>query len=273
VFDSSMHSDIQNALALENDIRDAIEAKEFSPHYQPIMELASGKIRGFEALARWQSNKRGFVYPNDFIPLAEERNLVMQIDFQILEKSCVQLKKWQNQFACKNLYISCNLYCDHFFKISLVDEIEAILLKSGISPHQLRIELTERALLNNNEIVLENMRNLKTLGVKILLDDFGTGYSSLSYLHLFPINVLKIDRSFITNVHDHVSHHAIIKTIIDLATNLNMETVGEGIESVEDADILKEMECKFGQGYYFSKPMKPTDAALCLLEHFKEIAK
>jgi len=273
VFDSSMHSDIQNALALENDIRDAIEAKEFSPHYQPIMELASGKIRGFEALARWQSNKRGFVYPNDFIPLAEERNLVMQIDFQILEKSCVQLKKWQNQFACKNLYISCNLYCDHFFKISLVDEIEAILLKSGISPHQLRIELTERALLNNNEIVLENMRNLKKLGVKILLDDFGTGYSSLSYLHLFPINVLKIDRSFITNVHDHVSHHAIIKTIIDLATNLNMETVGEGIESVEDADILKEMECKFGQGYYFSKPMKPTDAALCLLEHFKEIAK
>lgn len=270
VFDSSMHSNIQNALTLEADIRDAIEAKEFTPYYQPIVQLDTGKITGFEALARWESGKRGFVYPNDFIPLAEERNLVMSIDLQILEKSCLQLKKWQNQFGCKDLYISCNLYCDHFFRLSLAEEIANILEKVGISPNHLRIELTERALLNNNDVVLENMKALKDLGVKILLDDFGTGYSSLSYLHLFPIDVLKIDRSFITNVHDHVSHQAIIKTIIDLATNLDMVTVGEGIESFDDAEILKKMDCQFGQGYYFSKPMKASDAEYVLLRSFKD---
>ncbi|XPF92487.1 EAL domain-containing protein [Colwellia sp. RE-S-Sl-9] len=269
VFDSSMHSNIQNALTLEADIRDAIEAKEFTPYYQPIVQLDTGKIKGFEALARWESGKRGFVYPNDFIPLAEERNLVMAIDLQILEKSCLQLKKWQNQFGCKDLYISCNLYCDHFFRLSLAEEIANILEKVGIASKHLRIELTERALLNNSDVVLENMKALKDLGVKILLDDFGTGYSSLSYLHLFPIDVLKIDRSFITNVHDHVSHQAIIKTIIDLAINLGMATVGEGIESFEDAEILKKMDCKFGQGYYFSKPMKASDAEYVLLESFK----
>ncbi|WP_083690025.1 EAL domain-containing protein [Colwellia sp. UCD-KL20] len=268
VFDSSMHSNIQNALTLEADIRDAIEAKEFIPYYQPIVQLDTGKIMGFEALARWESDKRGFVFPDDFIPLAEERNLVMAIDLQILEKSCLQIKKWQNQFGCKNLYISCNLYSGHFFKLSLVEEISNILDNIGISPSNLRIELTERALLDNSDIVLENMKALKKLGVKILLDDFGTGYSSLSYLHLFPIDVLKIDRSFITNVHDDTSHQAIIKTIIDLATNLDMATVGEGIESIEDANILKAMDCQFGQGYYFSKPMKASDAEYVLLRSF-----
>lgn len=268
VFDSSMHSDIQYALSLESDIRDAIEAKEFTPYYQPIVDLETGKIKGFEALARWESEKRGFVFPDDFIPLAEERNLVMPIDFQILEKSCRQLKKWQTQLDCKDIYISCNLYGDHFFSLSLAQDVSAILENVGFEPSQLRIELTERALLNNSDVVLENMRALKKLGVKILLDDFGTGYSSLSYLHLFPIDVLKIDRSFITNVHDHKSHQAIIKTIIDLASNLNMDTVGEGIESLEDAVILNKMECKYGQGYYFSKPMKPIDAEKTLFNNY-----
>lgn len=160
------------------------------------------------------------------------------------------------------------MYCDHFFSLSLAQDITTILEKVGISPSRLRIELTERALLDNSDIVLENMKALKQLGVKILLDDFGTGYSSLSYLHLFPIDVLKIDCSFITNVHDHVSHQAIIKTIIDLATNLGMSTVGEGIESIDDAKILKKMECKFGQGYYFSKPMEPVDVEKVLFQTF-----
>lgn len=265
VFDASMQSDIQNALSLEADIRDAIYANEFIPYFQPIVHLETGKITGFEALARWQSNKRGFVFPNDFIPLAEDRNLVMMIDLQILEKSCLQLKKWQDQFGFKDLYISCNLYCDHFFSQTLTQDIEKILNKIGIPPQNLRVELTERALLNNNDVVLDNMKELKKLGVKILLDDFGTGYSSLSYLHLFPIDVLKIDRSFITNVHDHISHQAIIKTIIDLATNLNMATVGEGIESIEDSNILSGMECQYGQGYYFSKPMQASDAENALM--------
>ncbi|MBO9491134.1 EAL domain-containing protein [Endozoicomonas sp. G2_1] len=255
VFDASMQKKIQNAFTLETDIREAIEASEFIPYFQPIVNLNNDKVVGFEALARWQSHKRGLVFPDEFIPLAEETNLVMAIDLQIIEKSCQQLKKWQQEYDNHNLYVSANLFCNHFFNATLVEDIRHILDRVGLAPEHLRVELTERALLENSETVLANMQGLKQLGVKILLDDFGTGYSSLSYLHRFPIDVLKIDRSFINNVHEHDNHRAIIKTIIDLATSLQMATVGEGIENLEDADLLKRMECNFGQGYYFAKPM------------------
>ena len=259
VFDSSMHKKVQNALLLEADIREAIQQKEFVPFFQPIVRLSDNEIIGFEALARWKSEKRGFVYPNDFIPLAEETKLVLDIDFHILEKSCRQLKNWHVEFNRDDLYVSCNLFCEHFFSPNLPNDIAKIIKKVGINARHLRVELTERALLENSDIVLENMTALKKMGVKILLDDFGTGYSSLSYLHRFPIDVLKIDRSFINNVHEHNNHQAIIKTIIDLATNLDMGTVGEGIENIADAELLTQMDCMYGQGYYFYKPMPPHE--------------
>jgi len=258
VFDSSMHKKVQNALTLEADLREAIKNQEFIPYFQPIVSLSDDRIVGFEALARWNSPKRGFVLPNDFIPLAEETNLVMAIDFQIIEKACWQLKEWLETYHRDDLYVSCNLYCNHFFDSKLPEDIAAIVKRVGIAPHHLRIELTERALLEHADIVLANMKALKKIGVKILLDDFGTGYSSLSYLHRFPIDVLKIDRSFINNVHEHDNHQAIIKAIIDLATNLEMATVGEGIENLEDAKLLAQMDCNYGQGYYFYKPMLPN---------------
>lgn len=258
VFDASMHQRVQNALSLEADIREAIEWEEFVPYYQPILKLETEKLKGFEALARWKSTKRGFVMPDDFIPLAEETNLVQAIDLQILKKSCQQLKIWQETLSRDDFYVSCNLFCNQFFSQTLPNDIERILTETGLKPEHLRIELTERALLENTKTVLSNMKALKRLGVKILLDDFGTGYSSLSYLNRFPIDVLKIDRSFITNVHEHKNNRAIIKTIIDLAANLNMETVGEGIENIEDAQLLKKMDCLYGQGYYYAKPM-PAD--------------
>jgi diguanylate cyclase (GGDEF)-like protein len=266
VFDSSMQKKVQHALELETDIRNGIENSEFSPYFQPIVDLKTEAVVGFEALARWQSTKRGFVYPNDFIPLAEETNLVMAIDFLILEKSCLQLKQWEKMCGRDDLYVSCNLYGDHFFSVTLSADIEEIIQRVGIKPQQLRVELTERALLENSDIVLNNMNALKTLGVKILLDDFGTGYSSLSYLHRFPIDVLKIDRSFINNVHEHDNHQAIIKTIIDLATNLQMGTVGEGIENLADAELLTAMGCRFGQGYYYAKPMPAAETEAYLLK-------
>jgi len=267
VFDASMHKKIQNTLTLEADIRDAIIKREFNAFYQPIVRLSDDKVVGFEALARWQSTKRGFVFPNDFIPLAEETNLVMAIDFQIIEQSCRQLKVWQEELQRDDLYISCNLFSSHFFSLTLPEDLADIINKVGISPNKLRVELTERALLENSDIVLKNMQHLKELGVKILLDDFGTGYSSLSYLHRFPIDVLKIDRSFINNVHEHDNHQAIIKTIIDLATNLQMATVGEGIENLADAQLLKQMDCSYGQGYYFAKPMSADDTNQYLLTY------
>jgi len=259
VFDASMHQRVQNALSLEADIREAIEWQEFIPYYQPILKLENEELRGFEALARWQSTKRGFVFPDEFIPLAEETNLVQAIDLLILKKSCQQLKIWQESLSRHDLYVSCNLFCNQFFSTTLPDDIESILNETGLKPENLRVELTERALLENTEIVLSNMKALKRLGVKILLDDFGTGYSSLSYLHRFPIDVLKIDRSFITNVHEHQNNRAIIKTIVDLATNLRMATVGEGIENSEDAELLQKMDCLYGQGYYYAKPMPANE--------------
>ncbi len=259
VFDASMHQRVQNALSLEADIREAIEWEEFIPYYQPIIKLENEEIKGFEALARWESHKRGFVFPDEFIPLAEETNLVQAIDFQILRKSCQQLKTWQESLSRHDLYVSCNLFCNQFFSATLPDDIERVLIETGLKPENLRVELTERALLENTEIVLSNMKALKRLGVKILLDDFGTGYSSLSYLHRFPIDVLKIDRSFINNVHEHKNNRAIIKTIVDLATNLRMATVGEGIENIEDAQLLQKMDCSYGQGFYYAKPMPASE--------------
>jgi diguanylate cyclase (GGDEF)-like protein len=255
VFDDSMHQKVQNALTLEADIREALAWQEFIPHFQPIIQLDDLSLKGFEALARWQSTKRGFVLPNDFIALAEETDLIQEIDIQIIEEACKQLKYWQIEFGCYDLYVSCNLFSKQFFSTSLPKVIEKILHDTGLSPHNLRIELTERALLEDAKIVLTNMQALKNMGVKILLDDFGTGYSSLGYLHRFPIDVLKIDRSFISNVHEHDNHRAIIRTIVDLANNLQMETVGEGIENLADAELLQQMDCVYGQGYYFSKPM------------------
>ena len=266
VFDSSMQKKVQNALELEADIRDGIAKSEFLPYFQPIVDLRNEKVVGFEALARWKSDKRGFVFPNDFIPLAEEANLVTAIDFLIIEQSCLQLKEWETICGRNDLYVSCNLYGDHFFSATLLTDIQEILQRVGLKPSQLRVELTERALLENSDLVLENMNALKTLGVKILLDDFGTGYSSLSYLHRFPIDVLKIDRSFINNVHEHDNHQAIIKTIIDLATNLQMGTVGEGIENLADAQLLTAMACMYGQGYYYAKPMPANEAENYLLK-------
>lgn len=254
-FNASMHQKIQDELSLEVDIRQAIEHEEFIPYFQPIYQLNSTQVVGFEALARWQSAKRGMVMPNDFIPIAEETGLVVDIDLQIMRKACDQLKLWQAQGLCTDQYVSCNLFGNHFYSPTLPDEVSSILNAAGLKPEHLRIELTERVLLEENDIVLANMKALKQLGIKLLLDDFGTGYSSLSYVHRFPLDVVKIDRSFITDAHQKTSNRAIIKTIIDLAANLQLATVSEGIECQEEADILTQMGCLYGQGYYFAKPM------------------
>lgn len=268
-FDASMHQKIQDELTLEADLRDAIELEEFEPYFQPIVRLKNNEIMGFEALARWQSSKRGQVFPDQFIPLAEETGLVLSIDLQILEKSCRLLKAWQQELNNDTWYVSCNLFCNHFFSPTLPDDIDRILRRVDIEPQRLRIEITERVLLEDNDIVLTNMKTLKQLGVKLLLDDFGTGYSSLSYLHRFPLDVLKIDRSFINKAHEQASNRAIIKTIVDLATNLQMATVGEGIENLQDAELLTQMDCMYGQGYFFAKPM-PAEQTLAFLKNSEQ---
>lgn len=259
VFDASMHQEVMDALTMEADIRRGIENEEFEPYFQPIFDLKAHRIVGFEALARWRSPSRGLVMPGQFINLAEETGLITQLDSQILSKAVIQLKFWHNLLNDDSLYISSNCHCSHFFHEEFPAEVAALLEQHQLEPRSLRIELTERALLEDTEQVLVNIQKLKRLGVQLMLDDFGTGYSSLSYLYRFPIDMLKIDRSFVWNMHESKNNRAIIKTIIDLASNLGMKTVGEGIENEAEVGILGEMGCDFGQGFHLGRPMPAVD--------------
>lgn len=265
VFDTSMHQEVMDALNLEADIRSGIENSEFEPYFQPIYDLEANKIVGFEALARWHSPKRGIVMPGQFIVLAEETGLITQLDSQILSKAVVQLKQWHRMLGDESLYISSNCHCSHFFAQDFPAEVRQLLEDYQLKPWCLRLELTERALFEDTEQVLVNMQQLKRLGVQLLLDDFGTGYSSLSYLYRFPIDMLKIDRSFVCNMNESDNNRAIIKTIIDLAKNLNMKTVGEGIESESEVEILSDMGCHYGQGFHLARPM-PAEQVSELLD-------
>lgn len=255
VFDSSMHEKVQNSIQLEADIRRGIKKKEFVPYFQPVVEISTGNVVGFEALARWHCKNRGLVMPNDFIPLAEETGLVVDIDLLILDQALIYLRELQQVYALPKLYVSVNLFCTHFYNKALNSHVATLIAKHQVSADCIRLELTERALIDNAHIVLRNIKLLKRQGVKILLDDFGTGYSSLSYLYRFPIDVLKIDRSFIHNMKTQESNRAIVKTIIDLANNMGMDTIGEGVEDSADSDALAAMQCKYGQGYYYARPM------------------
>ena len=265
IFDSSMQEKVQNAIQLEVDIRNAIENNEFVPYFQPVVRIATNEIVGFEALARWNSEKRGFVMPGDFIPLAEETGLVNQIDLIILDKAMAQLKQWHSTIGNHDIYMSANLFCSHFYSPNLIDDVNDLLNKHQLSAHCIRLELTERALIDNAHLVLKNITKLKQMGIKILLDDFGTGYSSLSYLYRFPIDVLKIDRSFIQNMNKKGNHKAIVKTIIDLAKNLGMGAISEGIEEPEQVESLDTLNCEYGQGYFYAKPMESKNAKMLLL--------
>ncbi len=257
VFDMAMHTRAIEALKLENELRQAIEKGEIVPHYQPLIELATGRIVGFEALARWQHPVRGAMMPADFIPLAEETGLIAQLDVAVLRQACHQMGVWQSKFHHQPaLTLSVNLSSRQFRKINLLEEIQAIINESGIAPHSLRLEITESVTMDNAPQTSEILRQLKTLGLKLSIDDFGTGYSSLSYLHRFPFDLLKIDRSFINRMTTDSDSRAIVKTIITLALELGKEVVAEGVETEAHRHKLAELGCHYAQGYLFAKPLQ-----------------
>ena len=260
VFDTGMQQNVLDAINLEAAIREGLEKGEFEPYFQPIIDLKTNKIVGFEALARWHSSKRGVVLPNDFIPQAEESSIIGDIDLQILAKAIRQLKQWQIEFNAPNLYISSNFDYSQFFDKSMPGFVASLLQHTKLNPSCLVLELTERGLLDNDKLVIKNMLALKKIGVKLALDDFGTGYSSLSYLYLYPIDILKIDRSFILDIEHNPRNKAIVKTIIDLADNLNMLTIAEGIESAYEANYLTDLSSTYGQGFHYSKPISARQA-------------
>jgi diguanylate cyclase (GGDEF)-like protein/PAS domain S-box-containing protein len=255
LFDKGMHARAVALLELETDLRRAIQRDEFRVFYQPIVSLEDWRIAGFEALIRWQHPTQGFIPPVQFIPVAEETGLILPIGEWVMRQSCRQLYQWHQHFPIKPpLTVSVNLSGKQFMQPDLIKQIEGILAETGLDASCLKIEITESAIIENIDAATEILRQLKSLGIRILLDDFGTGYSSLSYLHRFPIDTLKIDRSFVTRMHM-PKNAEIVRTIVSLAVNLGMDVIAEGVESREQVIQLTGLGCQYVQGYLLSKPV------------------
>ncbi len=259
LFDTEMHARALGQLQIETDLRRALQREELRIFYQPIVSTDSRQVRGFEALVRWEHPEHGLLSPARFMPVAEETGLVIPIDQWVLRDSCRQLREWQQEFPMNPLLsVSVNLSGKQFAHPDLCDKVRAILDETGIIPLSIKLEITESSLVENPDAATQILRQLKELGVRISLDDFGTGYSSLSYLHRFPIDVLKIDRSFVNRMS--VSKNSeIVRTIITLAINLGMEVIAEGVETEEQVAQLTSMRCDYVQGYLFSQPMRVDD--------------
>jgi diguanylate cyclase (GGDEF)-like protein/PAS domain S-box-containing protein len=265
MFDRAMHTQSAKRLQLETDLRKALDRGEFEVRYQAIVALENTEIAGFEALIRWHHPQRGLVNPDEFISVAEETGLIVPMDQWVLRRACLQTKEWQGRYG--PLTVSVNLSARQFANPDLVDQIIKVLDETKLDPESLKLEITESALMENTDTAAEIIARLKAQRIKLGLDDFGTGYSSLSYLHRFPVDTLKIDRSFISRMEKDGEHSAIVKTIVALAQNMAFTTVAEGIETDSQLASLKELECRYGQGYYFSKPISAEDAELLLQQY------
>jgi diguanylate cyclase (GGDEF)-like protein/PAS domain S-box-containing protein len=269
VFDKTMHVQAVTRLELESSLRSALETQ-LMLHYQPIVLLRTGRIVGFEALVRWRHPERGMVPPAEFIPLAEETGLILPISQWVLREACRQMQQWQEhspQFA--GLTVSVNLSSKQFSQPGLDTQVAQILQETGLQPQMLKLEITESVIMQNAATVTATLNHLRALNVQLYMDDFGTGYSSLSYLHNFPIDVLKIDRSFINRIGPEGQHSEIVRTILGLARSLNLEVVAEGIETAEQMKQLQLMGCHYGQGYLFSKPVDGQSIA-ALIEQWPQ---
>ena len=238
------------------DLRQALDQGQFVLYYQPEVELATRKIIGLEALIRWVHPERGLIPPMDFIPRAEESELILPMGDWGLAEACNQIQKWCHEDPCLvSLRVGVNLSARQFSREGLADHVEALLMQSGISSRQLALEMTESSLIPSVHTALEVLGSLRRLGVSLLMDDFGTGYSSLSHLHSFPFDILKIDRSFVSRMTEGEQPLQIVRTIIELARVRGMDVVAEGIETAEQYRLLRGMGCRYGQGFLFARPL------------------
>jgi diguanylate cyclase (GGDEF)-like protein/PAS domain S-box-containing protein len=261
VFDRKLHEKAQQLLQQETDLRKAVHKNQFQNHYQPIVRLDTASLAGFEALIRWSHPEVGMVYPGAFIPTAEETGLIIPITKLTLEQACRDLKEWQAIVGSRlELTVSVNISSRHFLQPSLLDDLKEVLGSCDLSPQHLKLEITETALMEDSEETVRLAQRLKDFGIRLVIDDFGTGYSSLSYLQRLPIDTLKVDRSFVSRIHEKPdSNRNIVEAIISLAHKLNMTVVAEGIETPEQYAILLDMKCELGQGYLFSRPVPSSE--------------
>ncbi len=266
VFTPAMHDDALQVLQLEIELRKAIERQELFVHYQPIISLPTGKITGFEALVRWQHPQLGLIPPVKFIPVAEETGLINQIGEFVLRTACEQLHLWQSEKLVNYpLIASVNLSARQFAQTNLIEQIEKIITETRIAPENLKLEITESAIMNNPQAAKIILQQLRDRHIQLCIDDFGTGYSSLSYLHQFPVDILKVDRSFVNCLDRDGEDVGLVTAIIHIAETMNMKAIAEGIETPNQLVRLRELNCDFGQGYLFSKPLSVQDATDLLL--------
>jgi len=259
-YDEILHEKTMDLLRLETDLRGGVEKNEFILEYQPIVSLKTCEIAGFETLVRWQHPERGIISPEIFIPIAEKTGIIVKLGNWILYEACCQMKKWIDKIpATRQLFINVNISGKQFIQPDFITNFKDIITQTGLPGSYLKIEITESVLIKNVEQLNNILRQVKALGIRIALDDFGTGYSSLSYLHKFPIDVLKIDRSFVVQMDDK-NEKELVSIIISIAKNMKMEVVAEGVETVEQFKRLKAYDCQYGQGFLFSKPLRTKEA-------------
>jgi diguanylate cyclase (GGDEF)-like protein/PAS domain S-box-containing protein len=261
IFDAAMRSRAEADLQMETDLRQAIEDQAFEVHYQPIVAFATGHIAGFESLVRWKHPTRGLVGPMDFIPLAEETGMILPIGRFMLEASCRQMVEWHVRFGADAPVVICvNVSSRQFEDVDLAGQIEAILRESGLDPSRLKLEITESAFLGDIPAAQDTLSRVQAMGIEWSLDDFGTGYSSLSHLHQLKVDTVKVDRSFVSRIGGEASGSEMVRAIVELAHNLGMNVVAEGVETLEQFEYLRALGCELAQGFYFSEPVNAASA-------------
>lgn len=258
IFEASMHANIIDHLELEADLRGAVDHRQFVLHYQPIIDLKSRSLIGFESLVRWEHPRRGTIYPLDFIRLTEEMGIIGTLGDWIIMESCRQLKKWQKKYPMNPpLRMSVNISSKQFAQPDLVKRMGTIIRETEIAADSLTLEITESMIMENMDNAVATMTSLRDMGVHIHIDDFGTGYSSLSYLHRLPVNALKIDSSFVGKISASGDNMEIVSSIISLARSLNLSVIAEGVEHDFQLARIRDLDCLYAQGYFFSEPLLP----------------
>lgn len=272
-FKASMKSDKTDRVALESELRRAIERNEIEVLYQPIMQLTDFTVAGFEALIRWNHPRLGKLGPDEFIDLAEETGLIVDLGLFVLDRAATQLREWQDEFGeQRKMFVSVNVSSSQLLRQDLINDLKQTLSRTGIAPHCLKIEITESLIMTNPEYSARVLARLRELNVGLALDDFGTGYSSLSYLQRFPFDTIKVDKSFV-QVNGSGNRPILLRSIVTMAHDLNMKVVAEGAESDEDAHDLYELGCEYAQGFFFGVPMSGKDARKTLLQPLSEAAQ
>jgi len=259
-------SNVLEVIKLANDFKQALTLGQLFLQYQPIVDLNTAEVIGFEALMRWYHPENGIIPPDEFIPMAEDSGLIVEATEWAFRESCLALKRIEQELSSKNaMFMSVNFSATDFEEVNFFDKFSAILKETDTRPERIHLEITERLLLQQPTNVKITLQKCRDAGMGVAIDDFGIGYSSLSYLHEYPINILKIDRSFVQKMSNDLLSRGLIKSILSLSENMGMKIIAEGVETLEEVQLLRDMNCSIAQGYFFSKPMNESDLISILL--------